>query len=270
MMINSAGNVGTSGADGAWDEQLAKGFGVLLGRPLGAEEPGAVYAAGIGGNLMRETGFTVDPSWVRPAALRGEEPVPGFWVYDAAHEVPRFDAGGSLFDFSGRGPGWDALPAGFAAAVEAACLRPSLVRGADLAPLVAEHGVDLADPAFRGVWSVHFARVVSDGSLFGAFVAALQTGRRPEELLEFEFDAEEEVAEPWSERLADVEHPALRHHLGFFCTEGESGLLPVDLSTAGHLLYSDGCTGVAGWEDGFGQIEVSIVRLSARVAGPHR
>ncbi|GLW69685.1 hypothetical protein Kpho02_19840 [Kitasatospora phosalacinea] len=249
---------------------MAEAFGVLLGRPLDGEDAGAVYAAGIDGNLMDEIGFRTDPGWVRPAALRGEEPVPGFWVYDAAREEPRFDASRSLFDFAADGPGREALPPAFAAAVEAACFRPSLVRGADLAPLVEEHGVDLGDPAFKGAWSVRFARLVSDGTLFGAFAAALQTGRTPEELLEFEFDPEEEVAGSWAEELAAVGHPALRHHVAFFCTGGDSGLVPVDPGSRGHALAGDGCARVIGWEDGYGQIEVDVLRLSEQVAGPRR
>ncbi|MEU3492960.1 hypothetical protein ABZ747_05600 [Kitasatospora cineracea] len=257
-------------ADSDWDRQLADGFAVLLGRPLEAFDAGAVYAAEVDGNLLAETGFRQEPAWVRPAALRGEESVPGLWVYDAGRELPRFDAARSLFDFPAGAPGRDALPPAFLAAVGAACFRPSLIRGADLAPLVEEHGVDLADPACRGAWSVYFARLVSDGTLFGALVAALQTGRGPAELLEFEFEPEEEVEESWREGLAGVAHPELRHHLGFFCTEGESGLMPVDCGSTGHRLDGDGCAGVMGWEDGYGQLEVNVVRLSEQVAGPHR
>ncbi|MDR3036050.1 MAG: hypothetical protein LBV78_23655 [Kitasatospora sp.] len=261
-------DIAAAGSD--WDRQLADGFAVLLGRPLTAFDAGAVYAAEVDGNLPAETGFRQEPSWVRPAALRGEESVPGLWVYDAGRALPRFDAARSLFDFPTGAPGRDALPPAFLAAVGAACFRPSLIRGADLAPLVEEHGVDLADPACRGAWSVYFARLVSDGTLFGALVAALQTGRGPAELLEFEFEPEEEVEESWRAGLAGVAHPGLRHHLGFFCTEGESGLMPVDHGSTGHRLDGDGCAGVMGWEDGYGQLEVNVVRLGGQVAGPHR
>lgn len=115
-----------------------------------------------------------------------------------------------------------------------------------------------------------FARLVSDGTLFGALVAALQTGRGPEELLEFEFDPDDEVEESWQEGLAGIGHPELRHHLAFFCTEGESGLMPVAPGESAHPLAADGCAEVAGWEDGYGQVELRVVRLSGLVAGPRR
>ncbi|MEV7288283.1 hypothetical protein AB0O01_27620 [Streptomyces sp. NPDC093252] len=280
----------STAAPDAWDRQLADAFAALLGRPLGEYDPDAVYAARIGGNLIDEAGFLRDPEWVRPAALRGALPV--VWdcpVFDESDRSPVFDAGGSVFGVGAMGVGAmgeragggvpeggvvgvpeasgaepSALPEGFAGDVADVCFSPGLVRGADLAPLLERHGVDLADPALAGTWRVLFPRLVSDGTLLGALCAALDTGRTPGDLVPFTTGPGAE----WAGALASVAHPGLRAHLGHFCTDGEEGLMPVHGSArAGLGEGEEGCVGVAGWEDMFGQIELAVVRLSDRVAG---
>ncbi|MGW4383943.1 hypothetical protein [Kitasatospora sp. NPDC004531] len=246
-------------ADSDWDRQLADAFAVLLGRPLTAYDPGAVYAAGVGGNLINEVEFDRDASWVRPQALSGAEPVR--WdasLFDDSVRTPVFDAAGSVFAIPAdrHAP---PLPEPFASAVAAACFGDGLIRGADLAPLVAEHGVDLAE--FPGSWTVLFARLRSDGTLLDAFRAALDTGRTPEDLVPFEAEPEED----WEEALAAVEHPGLRAHLAYFLTDGEEGLMPVLEDASARGLDAYGCEPVIGWEDGHGQLDLTILRLGARL-----
>ncbi|MEU3601574.1 hypothetical protein ABZ714_23065 [Streptomyces sp. NPDC006798] len=201
---------------------------------------------------------------MRPAALSGAEPV--VWdcsLFDASVRTPVFDASRTIFEFP-AGDGRSALPGEFAAAVGAACFSEDLVRGADLAPLVKRYGVDLADPAVAGAWTVFFPRLVSDGTLLGALKAALDTGHRPEDLMESEAEPDEE----WEERLAAISHPGIRDHLKHFCTDGDLGLMPLteeELRATG--LEDAGCEAVAAWEDGHGQIDITIVRLSPLVAG---
>ncbi len=252
-------SLSTAAAD--WDRRLADAFGMMLGRPLHEFDPGAVYAAGIGGNLIHELGFDRDAAWVRPRALSGAEPVG--WdcpLFDDSQRTPVFDAAGSLFAIPADRDA-PALPGPFAAAVAAACFAEGLIRGADLAPLVVEHGVDLG--AHPGSWAVFFARLRSDGTLLDAFRAALDTGRTPEDLVPFEAAPDED----WEEALAAVEPPELRAHLGYFLTDGEEGLMPMLDDAPAWGLDAHGCEPVMGWEDGFGQVDLAVIRLSGLVAG---
>ncbi|MFJ5924945.1 hypothetical protein ACIQF6_20310 [Kitasatospora sp. NPDC092948] len=244
-----------------WDRQLADAFAVMLGRPLHEYDPDAVYAVGVSGNLIREVEFDRDSAWVRPQALSGAEPV--VWdcsLFDGSDRTPVFDAAGSIFGIPADRDS-PALPEPFASAVAAACFADGLIRGADLAALLVEHGVDLAD--HPGSWVVFFARLRSDGTLLDAFRAALDTGRTPEELAPFEAVPEE----GWEDGLATIEHPELRAHLAYFLTDGEEGLMPMVGDAPARGLDEHGCEPVMGWEDGFGQVDLTIVRLSPRVAG---
>ncbi|OKJ13597.1 hypothetical protein [Kitasatospora sp. CB01950] len=248
--------------DSDWDRQLADAFGMMIGRPLHEFDPDAVYAAGVGGNLINEVEFDHDPAWVRPQALSGAEPV--CWdasLFDDSVRTPVFDAAGSIFGIPADRDS-PALPEPFASAVAAACFSDGLIRGADLAPLLVEHGVDLAE--HPGRWVVHFARLRSDGTLLDAFRAALDTGRTPEDLVPFEVAPEE----GWEEDLATVAHPGLRAHVSYFLTDGEVGLMPMFDDARAFGLDDYACEAVMGWEDGFGQIDLSIIRLSPEVAGP--
>ncbi|MGX4735893.1 hypothetical protein [Kitasatospora griseola] len=245
-----------------WDRQLADAFAVMLGRPLHEYDPDAVYAAGVGGNLIHEVEFDRDAAWVRPQALSGAEPVR--WdcsLFDDSERTPMFDAARSIFAIPADRDS-PALPEPFASAVAAACFAEGLIRGADLAPLVVEHGVDLAD--HQGSWAVFFARLRSDGTLLDAFRAALDTGRSPEDLVPFEATP----ADDWEEDLAAVEHPGLRAHLAYFLTDGEEGLMPMVEDAPAWGLDDFGCEPVIGWEDGFGQLDLAVVRLSPLAAGP--
>ncbi|MFF4922699.1 hypothetical protein ACFY4B_19140 [Kitasatospora sp. NPDC001261] len=256
----------TAPADADWDRQLADAFAALLGRPLAEYDPDAVYAACVTGNLLYETGFRREHAWVRPAALRGEEPfVSRLHLFDEAEGTPVFDPSRSVFEFRPSDAGAH-LPEGFAAAVEAACFSPGLLRGADLAPLLERYGVDLTDPALAGTWEVYAPLLVSDGTLLDALCTAFATGRTPGELMPFTAEPEEE----WEEELSVIGNPELRTHLGYFCTDGETGLMPVSADTTAFGLDDEGCEPVAGWEDGHGQVEITVIRLSDHVAGPRR
>ncbi|MBY6307386.1 hypothetical protein CRV15_31220 (plasmid) [Streptomyces clavuligerus] len=253
--------------DGDWNRRLADAFAVLLGRPLREYGPDAVHAASIDGNLLYETGFRQDPAWVRPEALSGAEPV--VWdcpVFDEAERVPHFDASGSVFEILAPEGEATALPEDFVAALDAVCFGRRLLRGADLVPLLDRYGVDLTDPALAGNWTVFFPRLVSDGTLLDALRAALDLGHGPDDLLSLTAEPDEE----WAERLAAIEHPGLRAHLGHFCTDGEEGLMPVFDDDRAGGLKAEGCEQVIGWEDGHGQVDIRVVRLSDRVAGVRR
>ncbi|MFG2696433.1 hypothetical protein [Kitasatospora sp. NPDC048407] len=244
-----------------WDRQLADAFGMMLGRPLNEYDPDAVYVAGVSGNLIHEVEFDRDAAWVRPQALSGAEPV--HWdcsLFDDSLRTPVFDAAGSIFAIPADRDS-PALPEPFASAVAAACFGDGLIRGADLAPLVAQHGVNLAK--FSGSWVVFFARLRSDGTLLDAFRAALDTGHTPGDLVPFEAEPEES----WEEGLATIEHPGLRAHLAYFLTDGEEGLMPILEDASARGLDKYGCEPVVGWEDGFGQLDLTIVRLSPLAAG---
>ncbi|MFJ8039560.1 hypothetical protein ACIRBX_03470 [Kitasatospora sp. NPDC096147] len=242
----------------AWDHVLADAFAVLLGRPLSDFDPDARYAVALSGNLVHEVGFHQDPVWVRPAALSGAEPVvSGLYLFDEAADAALFDAARSLFEFH-PADGHE-FPAGFAAAVEAVAFGDGMVLGADLAPLLGQFGVDLAE--HPGSWTVAFLRQVSDGTLPDALRTALGTGRRPEDLPPFTGEPDEE----WEEELDRIEDEDLRSHLGFFCTDGDTGLMPSDESLPKYL-DALGFETVAAWEDGHGQLTIHVVRIGPEVA----
>ncbi|MFE2044220.1 hypothetical protein ACFXAZ_25505 [Streptomyces sp. NPDC059477] len=252
-----------------WDRQLAHAFGVLVGRPLDDFDPDAVYAAVLQGNALNESGFLREPDWVRPEALSGARPIPcPFGLSGEAGRQPLFDASTSIFEFwqcdSPRSP----LPKDFAAALKAVCFAQSLVRGADIAPLLDRFGVDLTTPALKDTWEIYLPRLVCDGTLLDALRVALDTGRTPEELVPFTFTFPTEPQEEWEEDLATIEHPALRTHLAYFCTDGEEGMMPLCQDETTTLPEDEGCEPVAGWEDGHGQITITVIKLSPQVAGP--
>ncbi|MFD8479404.1 hypothetical protein [Kitasatospora sp. NPDC059673] len=129
-----------------------------------------------------------------------------------------------------------------------------------------EHGPGHARLRTRGALSEggqFFARLRSDGTLLDAFRAALDTGRAPEDLVPFETEPEES----WEEGLATVEHPGLRAHLAHFLTDGEEGLMPMVEDAPAWGLDAYGCAPVMGWQDGFGQLDLAVLRLSPPVAG---
>ncbi|MFI1014722.1 hypothetical protein [Streptomyces sp. NPDC020965] len=251
-----------------WDRQLARAFGVLVGRPLDEFDPDAVYAAGLRGNALYESGFLREPDWVLPEALSGVRPIPcPFGLSSEADRLPLFDASTSIFEFDRCDSPQSPLPKDFAAALKAACFAGSLVRGADIAPLLDRFGVDLTAPALRDTWDIHFPRLVSDGTLLDALRVALDTGRTPEDLVPFTLTLPTEPQEEWEEDLATIEHAALRTHLAYFCTDGEEGMMPRYQGETTTVLQDEGCEPVSGWEDGHGQIEIMVMKLSPLVAG---
>ncbi|MFI7051282.1 hypothetical protein ACIBLB_04410 [Streptosporangium canum] len=244
---------------GPWLEQLTGAFEILLGRPLASFDADAVYATFFGGNLIDELGFARDAAWVHPAALRGAEPV--VWdcpIFDLDEPLLEFDASRSVFEFDKAG-----LPPEFEADLAAACFAGRLVLGGDLAPLLARY--DLAASDLRDTWTVCHPRLVSDGTLFDAMRVATALGTGPESLLPLEAEA----AEEWQEALADLTPPELSAHLGFFCTEGEEGLMYLRTErSGGDLLADEGCTLIANWEEGQGQVEFAVVQVGELLAKP--
>ncbi|MEU5694229.1 hypothetical protein [Actinosynnema sp. NPDC020468] len=241
-----------------WKQQLTEAFEVLLDAPLGDFDPDARYATFFGGNMINEIGYDRDPGWFRPAALGGAEAV----VWDFGESPLVFDAAASIFELHRPR---DAFPAEFAADLENACFTPGLIRGADLAPLLDRHGVDLTGPEWADKRQVAYPVLASDGTLYDALRVALGLGHGPESLV----DHEAEVSEEWEEALEAVEDPALRAHLGFYCTDGEDGLMYLqDDRTAGGLLVEEGCELIANWEEGQSQVEFAVVKLGDLLAGP--
>ncbi|MFE2914949.1 hypothetical protein ACFXI0_29410 [Kitasatospora indigofera] len=255
----------TTGAD--WEHLLTAAFGRLLDLPFTGADPAADYAVRIGGNMLYETGFGKDPAWVGPAALSGAEPVrwEGF-MFDEADGTFAFDAARSIFEFRVPTESRSAFPAAFVDAVDAACFVPRLIRGADLAPLVEQHGIDLTGPAAAGTWSLYFPRLLSDGTLLGALRAACVLGDGPQSLIDFGAEPEEE----WQDALDSIPHPGLRAHLAFFFTDGTDGLMPMGEDINLHVLADHDCHAVAGFEDDHGQFDATVVRLSREVSGPRR
>ncbi|MEU8383548.1 hypothetical protein [Streptosporangium sp. NPDC048865] len=244
---------------GPWREQLTGAFEILLGRPLASFDPDAVYATFFGGNLISELGFARDAAWVNPAALRGAEPVVwDFPIFDLDEPLPEFDASRSVFEFDKA-----ELPPDFEADLAAVCFAGRLVLGGDLAPLLERY--DLAAPGLRDTWVVCYPRLVSDGTLFDAMRVATALGTGPESLLTLEA----EPAEEWQEALAGLTPPGLSAHLGFFCTDGEEGLMYLGTErSGGDLLAKEGCTLIANWEEGQSQVEFAVVQVGELLAGP--
>ncbi len=252
-------NSASANISGSWAEQLTGAFEILLGRPLASFDADAVYATFLGGNLINELGFAQDIAWVDPAALRGAEPV--VWdcpVFDLEEPLLEFDASRSVFEFDKAG-----LPPELEADLAAACFAGRLVLGGDLAPLLARY--DLAASDLRDTWTVCHPRLVSDGTLFDAMRVATALGTGPESLVPFEVEATEE----WQEVLADLTPPELFAHLSFFCAEGEEGLMYLRTERSGGALLADeGCTLIANWEEGQGQVEFAVVQVGELLAGP--
>ncbi|MEV7007375.1 hypothetical protein [Streptosporangium sp. NPDC051022] len=251
-------------SDVGWQALLADAFEALLGRPPAGYDPGAEYAAYYHGNFFHETRNDRDPTWLNPAVLSGGEPIEvgDLYLYDMGEPPLRFDASRSLFQFSSHG-----LSDAFAADLARACFAPDIVRGADLAPVLWRHDLDLADPVLAENWHVCYARIASNGTLLDAMRVATGIGRGPGSLIPFEGNADEE----WAPALAAIADPRLRAHLSLGCCDAAEaeGLtyLGADVPL-GSLLGDSGCSAVAGWEDGHGQVDVTVVRLGAAVTSP--
>ncbi|GAA3090626.1 hypothetical protein [Streptosporangium carneum] len=247
-----------------WETLLSGAFEALLGRPLASYDPDAVYAAYYHGNFFREARLDREPTWLNPVVLAGGEPIEvgDLYLYDMGEPPLRFDASRSIFHVSS-----DGLPDAFAADLEAACFAPDVVRGADLAPVLWRHGLDLTDSALARNWEVCYARIASTGTLLDAMRVATGIGRTPGSLIAFEGEAEEE----WEQALAAVPHPGLRAHLRLGCCDpaDAEGLTYLGSEVfLGSLLGDLGCSVVAGWEDGHGQVDVTVIQLDDVVVGP--
>ncbi|WP_148085997.1 hypothetical protein [Actinocorallia herbida] len=254
---------GPGGGGGRWEAELAGVFAGFLGRPLAEFDGDAVHAAFFGGNFVSEVGYLRDDAWVKPAALRGAEPVVwDYEIFDEGGPLLEFDASRSVYEFVGKG-----LPEVFAADLAAACFEPGLARGADVAPLLDGHGIDLRAPGLRDSWYVCHPRLVSDGTLFDAMRVALRLGRGPDGMLLPPLE-DTEPDEEWAGLLAGIDDPALAAHVSHFCADGDLGLMCLGADAViGSLLTDRGSTVLAHWEEGQDQIELTVVRLGPLLGG---
>ncbi|MEV4096828.1 hypothetical protein [Streptosporangium saharense] len=248
----------------AWKASLTAAFEALLGRSLSGYDRGAEYAAYYHGHFFHETRLDRDPIWLNPAVLSGGEPVEvgDLYLYDMGEPPLRFDAGRSLFQFSSHG-----LSEAFAADLARACLAPDVVRGADLAPVLWRHDLDLADPILAENWHVCYARIASNGTLLDAMRVATGIGDGPGSLIPFEGNADA----TWTPALEAVANPRLRAHLSLGCcdvAEAEGLTYLGSDAPLGPLLEEGGCSVVAGWKDGHGQVDVTVLQLGTPLTGP--
>ncbi|WP_066364549.1 hypothetical protein [Herbidospora mongoliensis] len=216
----------------AWESALTQAFGRLLGHPLADHDPAAAYGAFYGGNWLYETELNRHPGWVRPEALSGQEPVthPEVLILLDGYTPLSFDASQSLFEVD---------PADFDAGLVASVsvfAKPGIVRGADLATLLAKHP---GEPD----WELWQARIASDGTLLGALKAATAIGDSPGSLI------------PPSEEVGEQ---AVLAHLEAF-NDPESH----DLAYCSHA-QNDAVIGM--WEGAIDQYEITIWNLDRLTA----
>ncbi|WP_194903900.1 hypothetical protein [Catenulispora rubra] len=272
---------------GAWDAALDDAFRLLLGgRP--DEDPDAVYGVYYADDGIDE--FLFPSVWATPEALTDHEPgellfpgadgypfSPAKWRFDFRESLFRFDA--ELLDLTGAwGEGGHKGPrpfrGDFAADVRAVAIDGAdrvLVRGADLGPLLARHGVDLAHESAEQLngWLTVVLRVATDGTLAHAMRTATFTDRGPDDLAPFGDEGYFDAAEQrWEETLSAVPLPALRDHLRMLCLDQDDarasgayycGAEAWPFST--DILDEIGCSLIAGWEFGESQAGTAVVRL---------
>ncbi|XVV17116.1 hypothetical protein ACQP2X_22885 [Actinoplanes sp. CA-131856] len=190
-----------------WQQALADGFSVLLGRPLDQFDPAASYAVYYScGDLADDLfakGFDAAP------LARGEIVHPPF----ASMPV----LGTLLEEWDLIAPYWsiDLGRSTFRAAVEgdgAEVGVPELdagLLGTELGRLLSERGLTPRD--IRDAYPEVEFRVHSDGSLRGALAVATGAMRGPGHL--FALSPGWGVDPDSDERLKDVQHPGLRDHL---------------------------------------------------------
>ncbi|MEV0563876.1 hypothetical protein [Dactylosporangium sp. NPDC050588] len=205
-----------------WRARLTPAFEALLGAPLSDHPQDATYATFAWGNFLREAGLDRLPAWLDPAALRGDTVLVHQHLAVNDEGPLRVDAAGSLFDI----PSADGL-----------------LEGRELQLPPAED------------WRVAYVRLASDGTLFDAMRAATQVGDGPEDLFEFEFDADEEWEAALAEAGVDDE---LLAHLRWCCADGTAGMV---FNGTGPFKVPRG-TVVASWSDEAGfQWDMAVVRL---------
>ncbi|MFD8598321.1 hypothetical protein ACFV1L_25280 [Kitasatospora sp. NPDC059646] len=274
---------------GGWNAALGGAFAALLGEEAAGDLAGTGYGLYYASDTLDE--FLFPNSWATADALSdggaGHLPDP-----DGPHPFSpwnwKFDLAASLFRFdpdllAGTGP-WGAdghkgprpFDDGFVADLLAVAATDeadgAVLRGAQLAPLLRRHGVDLTGKACKKLnhWLTVVLRVATDGTLRDAMRAATFTERGPEHLVTaHDFGSRPVAAEPWEERLRTVAHPALRDHLRMLCrSEADARSEGGHYSGARHWSWSDvtdavGCTPVAVWGFGESQAGAAVVRLPA-------
>ena len=280
----------TSATDpGAWDAILDDAFQLLLGgKP--EEDPAAVYAVYYSDDSIDE--FLFPNTWATPEGLTSSEPaelhVMGADEYPFSPAKWRIDFSESLFHFDGHlldatGPWGEDGHKGprpfsdeFVADLQAAAIEGTsdlTLRGADLGPLLARHGVDLTNDSAKQLnsWLTVLFRVATDGTLTQAMQAATYTNHGPDELVPFDDEGYAEAADPqWEEKLSAVPHPALRDHLRMLCLSADdarccgayyTGTTRWPVGT--WVLEEMRSSLIAGWEYGEGQAGTAVVRLPA-------
>ncbi|MGW4382247.1 hypothetical protein [Kitasatospora sp. NPDC004531] len=273
----------TTGTD--WDSALADAFATLLGTPADADHGrhGVYYAS----DTLDE--FLFPAPWATPDALADDAPArlpdpdgphpfsPWNWRFDLAGSLFRFDpdllaATGAWGADGHKGPRPfdDAFAADLLAVAALDESDAAVVSGAQLAPLLRRHGVDLTAAAATKLnhWLTVVLRVATDGTLTGAMRAATFTDRGPEHLVTaHDADTARPAAAPWQERLGALRHPALRDHLRLLCrTEADARSEGGCYYGAGDWPWSDvldttGAAPVASWGFGESQAGVAVVRL---------
>jgi hypothetical protein len=250
-----------SAITGSWNDRLTAAFEVLLGQSLASYDPHAVYAAFFDGNFFNELRFDRDPMWLDRDALEGRRAITiaDLSLYYLDEPPLRFDASGSVFEFD-----LDTLPDAAASRLAAACFssngRYGLITGRSLSAVLKDFSAEL----LGGGWSVAYARIASDGTLWDAMRAATGLGLTPASLIPFN----QEASEPWRTRLATISHPGLRDHLAIGCGDHSraEGLIYYGIvRSGGDPLEGDGCVLIANWEECDCQRQVSVVQLSAKV-----
>ncbi|MGW4650392.1 hypothetical protein [Kitasatospora sp. NPDC004289] len=270
-----------------FDAVLVEAFAILLG-DSGGEEPGARYGVFHADDSLDE--YLFPNGWCGAEQLA--DPEPREFPYGADEYVlgaagRRFLPAESLFRFDpmlldGTGPwgedghkGPRPFDADFAAAVRAVGVESEesgevLIRGADLAALLARHGVDLASATALNNWLGVVLRIATDGTLTDAMRAATFTTGTPADWTPLPGeDREPTAAEPWQDALATVPEPALRRRLrhlslppqdarsrGARYRAADAWPATTDAAAAGgHRL-------VAAWEFGESQAGTAVVRLA--------
>jgi hypothetical protein len=253
------------------DADLVIAFDVLLGKAqVPHDQPGhAVYYAS---DTLDEELFP--NTWVTPGALADQRPrelpwyedddafSPSAWRFDLARSLFRFDS--LLFDR------FRPFEEAFVSDVRAASLfgpDEVVLRGVDLGPLLARHGVDLSGEGAGKLncWLTVLLRVATDGTLGGGMRAATFTHAQAGPLVTFN---DKYTGEQWEGPLGAVGDRELRDHLRMLCLDAHyarsDGAFycgrewwPFTTQT----LERAGCSLVAGWEFGESQAGTVVVEL---------
>ncbi|MFD8478239.1 hypothetical protein [Kitasatospora sp. NPDC059673] len=271
---------------GGWDATLAEAFATLLGEGAAAG-PAARYGAYYASETLDE--FLFPNSWATPDALSAARPShlpdpdgphpfsPWNWQFDLGASLFRFDpdllaAAGAWGEDGHKGP--RPFDEDFVADLRAVAAVDetdgAVLRGAELAPLLRRHGIDLTGEASGKLnhWLTVVLRVATGGTLHEAMRAATFTERGPAHLMtRREARTDRPAAEPWETRLGAVAHPGLRDHLRLLCrSEADARSEGGFCSGSGHWPWSEvldaaGCSLVMGWGFGESQAGVAVVRL---------